>query len=101
MTQSGECDATFRYKAVAAEVNSPTKVQQVGDGASGPARKNGRTCVDPLPGNMEVPACSMRLRVFGELFHATRAPSVGLLSVASTQHTRGATPRHFQFDGSG
>mmetsp|Transcript_11521 Transcript_11521/g.26237 ORF Transcript_11521/g.26237 Transcript_11521/m.26237 type:complete len:427 (-) Transcript_11521:53-1333(-) len=25
----------------------------------------------------------------------------GLLSVASTQHTRGATPRHFQFDGSG
>lgn len=28
-------------------------------------------------------------------------PNVGLLSVASTQHTRGATPRHFQFDGSG
>ncbi|CAJ1354737.1 unnamed protein product [Effrenium voratum] len=25
----------------------------------------------------------------------------GLLSVASTQHTRGATPRHFQFDASG
>eukprot|EP00933_Yihiella_yeosuensis_P020912 TRINITY_DN16687_c0_g1_i1.p1 TRINITY_DN16687_c0_g1~~TRINITY_DN16687_c0_g1_i1.p1 ORF type:complete len:433 (-),score=69.78 TRINITY_DN16687_c0_g1_i1:73-1371(-) len=25
----------------------------------------------------------------------------GLLSVAATQHTRGATPRHFQFDGSG
>merc|ERR1711972_406384 len=25
----------------------------------------------------------------------------GLLSVACTQHTRGATPRHFQFDGSG
>jgi len=31
----------------------------------------------------------------------TAAGSVGLLSVASTQHTRGATPRHFQFDGSG
>lgn len=28
-------------------------------------------------------------------------PYTGLLSVASTQHTRGATPRHFQFDGSG
>merc|ERR1712039_766614 len=28
-------------------------------------------------------------------------PNQGLLSVASTQHTRGATPRHFQFDGSG
>jgi len=27
--------------------------------------------------------------------------SRGLLSVASTQHTRGATPRHFAFDGSG
>jgi len=27
--------------------------------------------------------------------------AAGLLSVASTQHTRGATPRHFQFDGSG
>jgi len=27
--------------------------------------------------------------------------SVGLLSVASMEHTRGATPRHFQFDGSG
>jgi len=25
----------------------------------------------------------------------------GMLSVASTQHTRGATPRHFQFDSSG
>lgn len=29
------------------------------------------------------------------------APHVGLLSVATTQHTRGFTPRHFQFDGSG
>merc|ERR1712050_228680 len=27
--------------------------------------------------------------------------SSGLLSVVSIQHTRGATPRHFQFDGSG
>merc|ERR1712232_929413 len=27
--------------------------------------------------------------------------SAGLLSVASMEHTRGATPRHFQFDGSG
>mmetsp|Transcript_14505 Transcript_14505/g.36757 ORF Transcript_14505/g.36757 Transcript_14505/m.36757 type:complete len:435 (+) Transcript_14505:76-1380(+) len=27
--------------------------------------------------------------------------SAGLLSVASTQHTRGATPRHFMFDNSG
>lgn len=29
------------------------------------------------------------------------SPNRGLLSVAATQHTRGATPRHFQFDGSG
>lgn len=28
-------------------------------------------------------------------------PSPGLLSIAGIQHTRGATPRHFQFDGSG
>jgi len=28
-------------------------------------------------------------------------PTPGLLSVASVQHTRGATPRHFQFDQSG
>merc|ERR550525_326117 len=28
-------------------------------------------------------------------------PQPGLLSPVSTQHTRGATPRHFQFDGSG
>jgi len=28
-------------------------------------------------------------------------PNAGLLSVASTQHTRGSTPRHFQFDASG
>jgi len=28
-------------------------------------------------------------------------PTPGLLSVAYTQHTRGATPRHFQFDASG
>jgi len=28
-------------------------------------------------------------------------PSQGLLSVAYMQHTRGATPRHFQFDSSG
>lgn len=35
------------------------------------------------------------LRVHNEL------PCPGLLSVASISHTRGATPRHFQFDGSG
>jgi len=28
-------------------------------------------------------------------------PNEGLLTVATIQHTRGATPRHFQFDGSG
>merc|ERR1712217_468476 len=28
-------------------------------------------------------------------------PMAGLLSVASLEHTRGATPRHFQFDASG
>eukprot|EP00411_Alexandrium_monilatum_P065224 CAMPEP_0175533700 /NCGR_PEP_ID=MMETSP0096-20121207/23310_1 /TAXON_ID=311494 /ORGANISM="Alexandrium monilatum, Strain CCMP3105" /LENGTH=444 /DNA_ID=CAMNT_0016836457 /DNA_START=1 /DNA_END=1332 /DNA_ORIENTATION=+ len=28
-------------------------------------------------------------------------PAAGLLLPAQTQHTRGATPRHFQFDGSG
>lgn len=28
-------------------------------------------------------------------------PRPGILSVACVQHTRGATPRHFQFDGSG
>jgi len=28
-------------------------------------------------------------------------PRPGLLSLAHTRHTRGATPRHFQFDGSG
>lgn len=31
----------------------------------------------------------------------TDAPTPGLLSVACVQHTRGATPRHFQFDASG
>merc|ERR1719254_230951 len=36
------------------------------------------------------------------VFRVHREPgSAGLLSVVCTQHTRGATPRHFQFDGSG
>jgi len=31
----------------------------------------------------------------------TDGPTPGLLSIACVQHTRGATPRHFQFDASG
>merc|ERR1711924_440215 len=31
----------------------------------------------------------------------TEVQNAGLLSVVCSQHTRGATPRHFQFDGSG
>lgn len=74
-------------------------VRTIPDGYPGDLNTCGRICVHASGNYVLVSNRGHDSIAVFRVFH--QGPNPGLLSVAYLQHTRGATPRHFQFDASG